>query len=112
MSFILRLLIVATGIALAVPAWAAEGDANAVFLVAAREMRDPYFEKSVVLVTYPPGGLPFGVIINRPLTERLSAVFPDQLAFKDRKEVFFSAARSRARASCSSCIRPNRRRAR
>ena len=87
MRFLSRFLIV-SALAAAIPAGAAE-TANAIFLVAARELADPNFEKTVVLVTQPPRGAPFGVIINRPLTDRLSDVMPDQPSLKGRKDVLF-----------------------
>jgi putative transcriptional regulator len=90
MPFVLRCLIVAALIAPAVSAGAAEGGANAIFLIAARELVDPNFEKTVVLVTYPPGGSPFGVIINRPLPDRLADVMPEEPALKGRKDVLYS----------------------
>jgi putative transcriptional regulator len=51
---------------------AAQELANGIFLVAAPGMRDPNFSETVVLVTQPPRGGPFGVIVNRPLGRRLS----------------------------------------
>jgi putative transcriptional regulator len=75
--------------AIAVPAGAADTP-NAIFLVATRELLDPNFEKTVVLVTYPPSGTPFGVIINRPLADRLAEAMPDQPALKGRKDVLYS----------------------
>lgn len=78
-------------LAVAAPAApAAEGGANAIFLIAGRELVDPNFEKTVVLVTYPDGGgAPLGVIINRPLTDRLADVMPDQPSLKGRKDVLY-----------------------
>jgi putative transcriptional regulator len=75
--------------ALDAPAGAAEAQANAIFLVAKRDLSDPNFRETVVLVTHPPQGGPFGVIVNRPLGERLSDVFPDQPSLKGRKEVLY-----------------------
>jgi len=68
---------------------AAENMGNAIFLVARRGMSDPNFRETVVLVTHPPRGAPFGVIINRPLGQRLSDVFPDQPSLKGRKDVLY-----------------------
>jgi putative transcriptional regulator len=84
----LRFLLVAALAAAAFPAAAAE-TANAMFLIAGRELVDPNFEKTVVLVTHPEQGSPFGVIINRPLTDRLSDVMPDQPSLKGRKDVLY-----------------------
>lgn len=70
-------------------ACAAEMVANGIFLVAKREMRDPRFQQTVVLITQPPQGGPFGVVINRPLDHLLAEVFPDQAAMKGRKDVLY-----------------------
>jgi len=83
------LLILAVLAAVPVPAWAAEGGANATFLVARRGMADPNFAESVVLVTHSPQGVPLGVIVNRPLDQLLSEVFPDQPSLAGRKEVLY-----------------------
>jgi len=51
--------------------------ANGVFLVAKPELLDPNFRETVLLITQPQvGGGPIGVIVNRPLTARLSKVLP------------------------------------
>src|SRR4030095_5800059 len=63
--------------------------ANGIFLIAKREMKDPRFQETVVLVTQPPQGGPFGVIINRPLDLPLSEVFPDQATMKGKKDVLY-----------------------
>ncbi|MGH8642764.1 MAG: YqgE/AlgH family protein [Burkholderiales bacterium] len=76
-------------LALAAPAAAAERAANAIFLVAGRELNDPNFRQTVVLVTHPQEGGPWGVIINRPLRQRLSEVFKDQEKLKGRKDVLY-----------------------
>lgn len=75
--------------ALAGPAAAAEGVANAVFLIAGRELADPNFRETVVLVTHPRRGGPWGVIINRPLAHPLSEVFPKHPLLKARKDVLY-----------------------
>ncbi len=66
---------------------AAETEANAVFLVASRALADPNFRETVVLVTHPRRGGPWGVIINRPLEHPLSEVFPEQASLKGSKDV-------------------------
>lgn len=69
---------------------AAEMPASGIFLVATDEIRDPNFRETVVLVTQPQRGGPFGIIINRPLNHRLSELFPDSEALKNRKDrVYF-----------------------
>lgn len=72
---------------ISLPAGAAE--ANAIFLIAARELNDPNFRQTVVLVTHPQQGGPWGVIINRPLQQRLSEVLSDQEKLKGRKDVLY-----------------------
>ena len=62
----------------------AEVPANGIFLVAGRDLRDPTFRETVVLVTQPPLGGPFGLIINRPLPHRLSEIFPEHKALRAR----------------------------
>ena len=69
------------------PAPAPGNTASGVFLVAKREMPDPRFRDTVVLVTYPPQGGPFGVIINRPLNVKLSEAFPQYDALKGKPDV-------------------------
>lgn len=76
----------------AMAVWAAAASAaemNAIFLVAARELNDPNFRQTVILVTHPRQGGPWGVIINRPLQQRLSDVFTDHDTLKGRKDVLF-----------------------
>lgn len=84
----LRLLLILA--AFAAPAGAAEVDANAIFLIASPELQDPNFRETVVLVTQPREGGPWGVIINRPLEHRLSEIFTEFETLKDRKDVLFS----------------------
>jgi len=83
------LLIFVTLGAHSVPVGAAEAQANAIFLVAARDLNDPNFRETVVLVTHPREGGPWGVIINRPLDYPLSEVFTDHESMKGRKDVLF-----------------------
>lgn len=60
--------------------------ANGIFLVAKPSLRDANFRETVVLVTQPEKGGPFGVIINRALPHRLSDAFPDHPRLKTRPE--------------------------
>lgn len=76
-------------VALSRPAFPAESVANAIFLVAGTELMDPNFRETVVLVTQPPRGGPWGVIINRPLAQRLSEVFTEYESLKDRRDVLY-----------------------
>jgi putative transcriptional regulator len=91
LRLILASLIAPLALLLAAPlqAVAASGDANAIFLVAKPELADPNFRETVVLVTQPRQGGPWGVIINRPLGQPLSKVFPDHDSLKGRKDVLF-----------------------
>jgi putative transcriptional regulator len=60
-------------LALALPSAAQQNlPANGLFLVAKPELRDPNFERTVVLVTQTEDGGTVGVIINRPSTLKLS----------------------------------------
>jgi putative transcriptional regulator len=52
-------------------------------------MKDPRFRETVVLVTQPPQGGPFGVIVNRPLDKPLSEVFPQHAGFKGKTDMLF-----------------------
>lgn len=84
-----RAAFLALAFAMPAAAIAAERAANAIFLVASRELNDPNFRQTVILVTHPRQGGPWGVIINRPLGQRLSEVFADQETLKDRKDVLY-----------------------
>jgi putative transcriptional regulator len=87
MRYALRILLIL--FSFAAPAGAAEESANAVFLVASPVLLDPNFRQSVVLVTQPREGGPWGVIINRPLDFLLSDVFTDIETLRDRKDVLY-----------------------
>jgi putative transcriptional regulator len=87
MRYALRALLIF--FSFATPAGAAEDPANAIFLVASPELLDPNFRETVVLVTQPREGGPWGVIINRPLDVLLSDVFTDIETLRDRKDVLF-----------------------
>ena len=50
---------------------------KSILLVARKNLPDPFFRDSVVLVTRSGGLVPIGVIINRPTEVPLSRVFPD-----------------------------------
>jgi len=68
---------------------AAEDTANSVFLVARRGLPNPNFRETVILVTKPRVSNPFGVIINRPLEQRLSEIFTEFDTLKNRKDVIY-----------------------
>ena len=82
--FCLVLLLAASPAAIA-----AEDAANSIFLVARRGLPDPNFREAVVLVTKPQVGAPIGVIINRPLEQRLSEIFTEFETLKKRKDVLY-----------------------
>jgi putative transcriptional regulator len=76
-------------IATPVPGVMAADMASGIFLIAKHQMKDPRFRETVLLVTQPRQGGPFGVIVNRPLDHRLSELFPGQAKFSGRKDVLF-----------------------
>lgn len=51
-------------------------EGRSILLVASRDLDDPNFQQSVVLVTRHGRSPPIGVIINRPLDVRLDKLFP------------------------------------
>lgn len=58
-------------------------------LVASRQLRDPNFAESVVLlVSYGPGGA-MGVVINRPTKVPLASVLPGVKELRGRKETLY-----------------------
>jgi putative transcriptional regulator len=90
MLLVRRIVLMLAGMAaLGGVAPAAETAANGIFLIAKRDMRDPRFQQTVVLVTQPARGSPFGVIINRPLDHPLSEVFPEQATLKGKKDLLY-----------------------
>jgi len=59
------------------------------FLVASRQLRDPNFAESVVLlIDYDQDGA-MGVVINRPTNVRLSSVFPEFDELRERPDTVF-----------------------
>jgi len=82
------LMLGATGAATAEPEKTEEVP-NGVFLVAKRQLADPNFRHTVVLVTQHAGGSPVGVIINRPTPLLLSAVFPENEKLRDSDAAVF-----------------------
>ena len=57
--------------------------------MASRQLSDPNFSETVVLlVEYGPDGA-MGLVINRPSNVKLSTVFPDLKAFKQRKDKIY-----------------------
>ena len=58
-------------------------------LVAAPGMADPNFSKTVVLAVRPDDGGPIGVILNRPSTLELRALYPDRPETANRRDPVF-----------------------
>jgi putative transcriptional regulator len=71
------------------PANGAQDAASGIFLVAAPRLQDPNFRETVVLVTQPSRGGPYGVIINRPLEHKLGELFPRHEGLKARDDTIF-----------------------
>jgi putative transcriptional regulator len=66
-----------------------EEPAKGMFLIAAPQLQDPNFAKSVVLlIDYGETGA-MGLVVNRPTDMALSKVFPDIQRFEDRTETLF-----------------------
>src|SRR5512145_2104286 len=93
MTVCLRLLAAALVAVAASTAWA-QGQTpstdGAVFLVAAPAFRDPEYRHTVLIASPTANGGHIGVIINRPLRQTLSRLFPDHEPSKKVMEpVFF-----------------------
>jgi len=84
-----RISLILALVVLAPTAYPAEHVANAIFLVASPALKDRNFRETVVLVTQPPRGGPWGVIINRPLKQRLSEIFAEYESLKDSRGVLY-----------------------
>jgi len=68
----------------------AQGDPGRAFLLVANpSLPDPNFAGSVVLVVRVDEGGPLGVILNRPTTISLDAVYPDRADAANRKDVVY-----------------------
>ena len=62
---------------------------KSILLVARKNLPDPFFRDSVVLVTRSGGPAPVGVIVNRPTDVPLSRVFPDIERLRSQDEKLF-----------------------
>lgn len=85
-SLLVAVLVSVASLALLRPfAVAAPGAKQPVFLVSTPNLSDPVFQKSVILML-PPTGIPLivGLIINKPLAARVSDLFPDNPAIRNR----------------------------
>jgi putative transcriptional regulator len=77
-------------LAFALPAFGDDTEAiKSVFLVARKDMPDPFFHDSVVLVTNYGGPAPVGVIVNRRTEITLTSVFADIARLRSRDERIF-----------------------
>jgi putative transcriptional regulator len=65
------------------------GPAKGMFLVASRDLRDPNFSKTVVLLMDYNWQGAMGLIINRPTEVRLSKVFPRIEGLRDRTDTVY-----------------------
>lgn len=74
----------------ALPAFGSDDQSmKSILLVARKNLPDPFFRDSVVLITQSAGGPPIGVIVNRPTEVPLSRVFPDIERLRSRDERLF-----------------------
>ena len=62
---------------------------RAFLLVSTPGMQDPNFSETVVLVVREGEGGPLGVILNRPTTAELRAVYPDRAELAQRNDLLF-----------------------
>jgi len=88
-AILLRCIAVSALLLAGMPSFAADAGDSAVFLVAAPQIRDPNFARSVVLLTYAAGEEPFGVIINHPLHHHLDEMFPEHPQLRQRREEIY-----------------------
>jgi putative transcriptional regulator len=68
---------------------AQEVEHEPILLVATPDLRDPNFEHTVVLVLFPKGGGPLGVILNRPIPATVKDAFPDEPQLRQRTDPLF-----------------------
>ena len=101
MRTLLRLLLVCL-LLLALPSLGQHAGGTApVLLVASTELQDPNFAQSVVLVLFPAGGWPTGVILNRPTRLTWTEAFPDEPTLRARADpIYFGGP---VRVSDSTC---------
>lgn len=74
---------------LATPALHAQQAPNSLLLVAKPTLLDPNFARTVVLVTQAEDASTVGVILNRPLQEKLQAFLPQDLSGENYKDRVF-----------------------
>jgi len=84
---------------LAAPAHAQQSArSDPVLLIASPTLQDPNFAQSVVLVLFPQGGGPTGVILNRPTRLAWNDAFPDEPALRTRSDTIYFGGPVRMRA--------------
>lgn len=71
------------------PGWAQRVEHEPILLVATPDLLDPNFAHSVVLVLFPSGGGPLGVILNRPIPATLKDAFPDEPQLRERTDPLY-----------------------
>jgi putative transcriptional regulator len=72
-----------------VAAYAQQVEHEPVLLVATPDLLDPNFTQTVVLVLFPAGGGPLGVILNRPIPLTLKEAFPDEPQLRERTDPLY-----------------------
>jgi putative transcriptional regulator len=89
-SLLVVLLLVLALMSAATPSSAGQKPAQTYFLVAQPDLPDPMFRNSVVLML-PPTGTPLviGLIVNKPTKLKLSELFPDDRALKQRSDLAY-----------------------
>jgi putative transcriptional regulator len=60
-----------------------------ILLVAAPELADPNFFQTVVLVVFPDGAGPIGLVLNRPTQLQLKDAFTDEPQLQNRQELLY-----------------------
>jgi putative transcriptional regulator len=87
---VFRYLVLALWISVALPSFGEPVPApKSILLVARKDLPDPFFRDSVVLITQSTGGTPIGIIVNRPTQVPLSRVFPKVEKLGSRNDKLF-----------------------
>lgn len=64
-----------------------EEDAEPILIIAKKQVTDPSFNRTVVLVTFPQDAGPLGVVLNRPFGITLGQLFQDVPKVGERKDM-------------------------
>jgi putative transcriptional regulator len=83
---VLLAAILVLSVSVQAPGWAQEVEHEPILLVATPDLHDPNFERTVVLVVFPSGAGPLGVILNRPIPVTLKDAFPDEPQLRNRTD--------------------------